>query len=78
MVAYTHNQYKVLILVHLLNERASYTITWYGRVRTRTHPSLLYSNKLLIGRHDRTAIIDRSRCCVEEMSFQEAVSDGEA
>ena len=32
----------------------------------------------LIGRHDHTAIINRSRCRVEETSFQETVSNGEA
>ena len=31
-----------------------------------------------IGRRDRTAIIDRSQCRVEEMSFREAVSNREA
>ena len=44
----------------------------------RVHPSFLCSCKRLIGRHDHTATTDRSRYRVEEMSFREAVSDGEA
>ena len=41
-------------------------------------PLFLHSCKHLIGGRDRTAIFDHSRCHVEEASFQEAVSDGEA
>ena len=44
----------------------------------RAHPSVLRSRKRLIGRRDRTSIIDRSRYRMEETSFREAVSDGEA
>ena len=44
----------------------------------RVHPSFLCSCKRLIGRHDRTAIIDRSQYRMEETSFREAVSDKEA
>ena len=43
----------------------------------RTH-AFLHSRERLIGRRDRTAIIDRSRCRVEETSFREAVSNREA
>ena len=48
------------------------------QVCTRAHPSFLRSRKCLIGRRDHTAIIDRSRCRVEETNFLEAVSDREA
>jgi hypothetical protein len=44
----------------------------------RAHLSFLRSHVRLIGRRDRTAIIDRSRCRVKEKSFLEAVSHGEA
>ena len=38
----------------------------------------LRSRESLIGGRDRTATIDRSQCRVQETSFQEAVSNGEA
>ena len=39
---------------------------------------ILYSRESLIGRRDRNVIIDCSQCRVEETSFREAVSNGEA
>ena len=43
-----------------------------------THQLFLPSCECLIGRHDRTAIIGCSPCCVEETIFQEVVSGREA
>ena len=52
-------------------------------VRGSTHvrASIVFTlnlHKRLIDMRDRTAIIDRFRCRVEETSFREAMSDGEA
>jgi hypothetical protein len=42
------------------------------------HLSFLRSRVCLIGRRDRTALIDRSQCRVGEKSFLEPVGHGEA
>ena len=47
-------------------------------VRARARQSFLRSHQCLIGRRDRTAIIARSPCRMEEAIFQEVVSGGEA
>ena len=47
-------------------------------VHTHAHQLFLRSRKLLIGRHDRTAVIACSPCRVEEAIFQEVVSNRKA
>ena len=44
----------------------------------RVCQSFLRLRERLIGRRDRTAVIDRSHCRVKETSFREVVSHGEA
>ena len=47
-------------------------------VYARVHTHVFMLCKRLISRHDRTAIIGRSRCHMEETSFGEAMSNREA
>ena len=42
------------------------------------HQLFLCSREGLVGSHDRTAVIARSPCCVEEAIFGEIVNGGEA
>ena len=51
-----------------------HTVLWYARALQL----FLRLHERLIGRRDRTAIIDRSCCRVKETSFWEVLSHGEA